>query len=324
MELSNLKARPDKFHDTVKLIERSFGYQSPNRFKIDFYPLMKQENRENCHIALDKGEVVAHTGIAKKTFKISDETFGVYFIGGVAVAPSHRGQGLSTLLLENIFRTFPQAAFYALWSEKIDLYRKYAFFPCVELFETPQNVGAASSFKREEFARLGHKDLERVKLLYKSCPELRPERSEEEWNDLKSVSSAQFYVKRDNGEISNYFFKNKGQDLIDVVHEYGNLKDRGEFAAHGKLWSSLRCENSTPLFGTLIKIGDFSLFSRFVERYTLGAIALTKLDEAVRFSFQGSDYKLSTENFLQGLLGPGRFEELGKTPKLFIPGLDSV
>ncbi|MEX0798907.1 MAG: GNAT family N-acetyltransferase [Bacteriovoracaceae bacterium] len=328
MKLSNLKARPDKYKDTLALIERNFEYQSPNRFDIDFFPLMKEENRENCWIFLKNDQVVAHTGVLEKKFKINNQLFPVAFIGGVAVEENSRGNGLSARLLENIFSAYRRVSFFALWSDKVEMYKKSGFYPCIELFELAAKENAASSFQKTKLSELSPENIESLKKLYDSESEIRVFRTQKDWKVLKNVSSCDLYVKR-NGEIlSNYIFVNKGQDLKGVIHEYGHLKDKSEALAHGKLWTSQFQKEATALFGALVKPGVAENFKNFIQAFTHNRIRIHsikgKIEEKIFFAFEGKDFALDTETFLQGVFGPGRFEELSDLPNLFIGGIDSV
>ena len=47
-------------------------------------------------------------------------------------------------------------------------------------------------------------------------------------------------------------------------------------------------------------------------------------DEIVEFSFEKNSFALSHSEFLQGVFGPGQFEELNELSPLYISGLDSI
>ena len=322
MELTNLCAQPDKFMNTLSLIERSFGYNDKNSFEVDFYPLMKEENRKHCWIIEDNGEVLAHSAALEKEIRIKGESFPVLFIGGVSVDEQHRGKGLSSKLLKHIFHTYPQNALYILWSDKIDMYKKYGFQPCIELHEWPQQPKLSSGFVETKIDELSADELASIKSLYQNESEIRIHRSNSDWDDIKKITSSSLYVKRKESKITNYFFINKGQDLKGVAHEYGHLDDAEEITVHGKLWSTREGQESAVLFGSLVKPGNFSMFADLI--HALSGIKVSSSNESVSFSFENESYTMNMEDFLQGVLGPGRFEELSNTPKLFISGLDSI
>lgn len=325
MKLSNLQAAPDQFLNTISLIESSFGYEKGNSFSVDFYPLVQPANRQNCWILYEdnshSNKVVAHTGVLKREFELGGKRYPVLFVGGVAVDPKHRGQGLSKRLLQHIFSTYPQQAMYILWSEKVEMYNKYGFEACVELHEHPKVLGN-SSFKELSFSELTKDKLNAIQSLYQNSLELRPSRSHEDWETIIKVRSSKLFIKEKDGEVINYFFMNKGQDLQGVIHEYGNLQDFEEISTHGRLWSSNPTGNSTALYACLAKIGDQGLFTDFI--YELSGILIQEISQHISFEFQGQSHSLPSKEFMLGLFGPGRFQELAAVKKLFIPGLDSI
>lgn len=327
MKLSNLQARPDKYLDTLALIEKSFGYDEGNSFAVDFYPLMKEGNRKNCWILLDdeteEETVVAHCGALSKEFYIDGKSFSSIFIGGVAVDEAHRGQGHSSKLLKHIFATYPHAALYVLWSDKVEMYKKAGFQPCIELFQNPQRP-SPSLFEETELSKLSKQELSDIISLYQNPREIRVHRSERDWKDLEKITSARLFIKRDQSKISNYFFLDKGQDLNGVIHEYGHLKDRNEMSAHGLLWSSQSSKDAQALFGSLVRPGEFDNFKRFIQALSGKKITVESLGDEIKFRFDQKDFSMEVQEFLQGVMGPGRFQELNALPKLFISGMDSV
>lgn len=315
MEVTNLYAHPDKYKDTIDLIERSFAYQSPNKFDVDFYPLVSKDNHSNCWIILDDNKVAAHSASINKEIKIKDKTHNIVFIGGVAVDQNHRGKGLSKTLLNKIFTEHTETSLFVLWSDKVDFYKKQNFYPAVELFEIPQIEGE-SSFKKVDWANIEN--------LYTNQNEYRISRNKNDWEEIKKITSTDMYIKESDGKIVNYFFMNKGQDLTGVIHEYGNLEDMSEILTHGKLWSSTPAPNAQALFGSLIKIGNQHNFKELILGLTNYKIHISSIGELISFSFDSKEFELSMEEFIQGVFGPGRFEELSTQPKLFISGLDSI
>src|SRR5690606_33879799 len=112
MKFTNLSNEPDKYSDTIKLIEKSFNYQSPNSFAVDFYPLMSPTNRRNCHIIIDNDSVIGHIGVMEKQFSISTQSFSILMMGGIAIDEAHRGLGLYKKLMQYVLSTYPSHAFY--------------------------------------------------------------------------------------------------------------------------------------------------------------------------------------------------------------------
>ncbi|MCO4755663.1 MAG: GNAT family N-acetyltransferase [Bacteriovoracaceae bacterium] len=323
MKLTNLQARPDKYLDTMSLIERSFNYSDENSFAVDFYPLVNKSNWQNCWIILDDDKVIGHSGCVRRSFKVKDKLIDSIFIGAVAVDQNHRGQGLSTKLLNHILESYSDVAFHILWSEKLELYKKLGFLPCVELYEIDQKQNS-TSFVKAMPAELSSDDLEDIKRLYQNSKEYRVLRTDKDWKDVFQIKSSSLYIKREQQKITNYFFINKGQDLSGVIHEYGHLEDLSEMRVNGKIWASQNIDASSALFGCLIKPGNLDKFKQALNYLTDSKIKLTSINDQVQFSFESTEFSLSIEEFMQGVLGPNRFEELSGCPPIFISGLDSI
>lgn len=329
MKVFNLRARPDKYQDTIELIEKCFGYKGNNSFKTDFYPLVKESNLSNCWAIEINGAVAAHAAASPRRFRLNGNEHTAIFIGGVVVDPVHRGEGLSSRLLEHIFKTYPECFCYMLWSDKVEMYKKRGFQPCVGLYEHPplasQGADQKDEFVKASFSALSEEDFATLRRLYETAGETRVFRSKEDWKDIKEISSARVYVKRDSGgKLVNYFIKGKGQDLQGIIHEYGNLENAEEIRAHGKLWTSKPLGECVALYGCLARPGKNELFAKFIGDYTDNRIIVKSVGGDVRFIHQNDLHQTNTPEFLQGIFGPGQFAELNGIKPLFISGMDSV
>jgi hypothetical protein len=153
---------------------------------------------------------------------------------------------------------------------------------------------------------------------------VRLSRDEKHWQELKEITSSDLYLIKSTDEIINYFMMNKGQDLTSIIHEYGHINDEQLelFSNYGNTWSpsSLK-KDSTNLFACLLKMGEVNLFKDFIKEYL--NIEILNIANEINFNFQGDEYTLQTEEFLQGFFGPGRFKELN-SPFINISGLDSI
>ncbi len=132
------------------------------------------------------------------------------------------------------------------------------------------------------------------------------------------MTSTDLYLQREHGIIKNYFLKNKGADLTNIIHEYGNASE--ELTAYGTLWTP-KTLNLTPIYlnAFLLKPGD--RFKDFIFSYS--QIEITELKENSKFIFQKQNYEMNKAELLAGIFGPGRFEELS-CPYLFVPGVTSI
>lgn len=322
MKLTNLYARADKYQDTINLIESEFGYSEDNSFETDFYPLIKEENRDNLFILLnDYDEVVAHTGILNKAFKIGAKTFKCNFIGGVVVKSDHQGKGLSRQLMEHVKDICREGAFSLLWSDKTDYYSKFDFYPCINQNQYEQTA-CHNSYSQVE---VDDELIDSIKGLYNNPLEYRPIRSDQDWKDIQKISSLSVYIKGSKSAPENYFFINKGQDLSSIIHEYGKFDE--EMLNYGNLWSPIEIASLSPTYqyATLLRIDNIDRFKEFVLSYSQNLIKLNEIDQyQASFQFGADLYNQKIEDFLTGLLGPSRYDELNDLKNIFIPGIDSI
>lgn len=324
MEYTNLKDSPEFVQKTYNLIEESFEYTKENSFNIDFYPLMEKSNHHNCYIYIDDNEVIAHIGVLERSLIVSNKTFNFTMYGGIAVRPSHRGKGLFKTLFHKVLLNFQKSTFHLLWSEKVELYKKYEFYPCVLLNEFKQHkTPFQEKVIQTKLKDLSSDDYKSVRELYDNL-ELRMTRESKHWESIQEISSTELYLVKSDSKVTNYFFKGKGQDLTNIIHEYGvmNKKSLELMRNHGNVWTTF---NDSPpsqiLCAALLRVGNEVNFKDFINSYT--GIEIQEFSKGINFKFSGNNYSFNKEEFLQGVFGPGRFEEL-KAPFLYISGLDSI
>lgn len=324
MIFTNLKDSPQYKDQTLTLIESAFGYDKKYSFAIDFYPLMSEANAHQQYIYIDNNEVVAHIGVKNKTLKVKSHTYHFNMLGGIAVHPDYRGKGLFKSLLSEVEKQFSKKiVFSLLWSDQIDLYKKYHYYPCLTLNEYAQS-SSPTKYPAIKLNQMSQADLKYLKEIYNQSSHLRPVRTDHDWEDLLSITSCDLYLVLKEDKIFNYFFMNKGQDLTGIIHEYGFLNEDilPEISAYGKIWSPLSLKQEhTNLFGAMLKIQNTNFFKDFVSQYC--HIDIVSIDDYVDFTFNEQAHSCSVEEFLLGVFGPGRYQEI-TAPYLFIPGVDSI
>lgn len=333
MTITTLKAAPHLYKATLSLIEKSFHYQSPNSFDVDFAPLMNESNFHNCFIIIDESEnVIAHIGVCERT--IAGST--VAMLGGIAVDEARRGEGhFQELIQDVIAEKRSDVAFFMLWSDQEKLYKKYGFHLCGTQLEISQSEGE-KKFTKTKLNSLNEKQLQEVKNLFKTSFAITystPERTDQDWKQLSLITSAELYIKEDATGVTSYFFMNKGQDLQGVIYEYGSKGDMGkhveEISAYGKVWIGSDFLSSDEIqFQFFMAPADTKLFAEFIANYTGRQILIRDINtmkQEVYFYFGEELLSLETEDFLRGVFGPGIFEEIEKELKpLFISGLVSI
>tara|TARA_B100001971_G_scaffold213155_1_gene245455 strand:+ start:33196 stop:34161 length:966 start_codon:yes stop_codon:yes gene_type:complete len=320
LKVTTLSTEPAKFTDTLSLIEKEFGYSSEFSFKTDFAPLMQESNFHNLYILLDNDEVVGHTGLLLKEIEIGNTSYTIGLIGGVVIKSTHQGKGYSKLLLDKVCEN-KDISFYLLWSDKTDYYKKFNFYPCIQQFQYEQ-ANCQSEYERSE---LTDEIISELQVLYNNGQEIRFERTPEDWQNIKKITSTDLYLKKENGKAINYFFINKGQDLQTIIHEYH--RPEKEMLNFGYLWTPTLLNGLAPThqYAALLRVNNIVSFKQFIKSITNNSIEVENMDNfEVAFKFNNQTFKQNIDEFLTGVFGPSRFEELEGLPYLYISGLDSI
>lgn len=333
----NLKQNPKLLDPTLKLIEKSFHYKSPHAFATDFAPLVDESNHHNCFVLeSEEGKVIAHIGVREVNLHINGHDYPFAMLGGIAVDESERGQGhFQTLLTDVLAEKRDEVAFFILWSDQEKLYRKFGFHLCGSQFEYDQVPSKKDTFQQTKYHLLSNSQQNEIQILYQQSYEkqfLTLARNKSDWEILSKVSSADLFIKEEQGQISDYFFRGKGQDLENIIYEYGSKTSLdnvfNQARAYGKVWSATpieETENSQYQF--FLAPGDHRILSLMVKAYTRDQIelrAINLIKNEAFFDFNQETLSLSIEEFIQGIFGPGAFEELGELKPIFISGLDSI
>ncbi len=321
-----LKERPDLALDTLNLIHKSFAYSKSNRFDIDFYPLFNEENFQNIHILVNENNlVVASIGFLEKKLKFKNRSVTVGFLGGIAVDEKSRGQGVFKDFFSEILKIYEnQVALLFLWSNLYEMYNKFDFHLAGEFYEY-QPLEAVETMKSKKLSELSQSDWDLIKKIYNENHNryLAVERTANDWNKIKKVSSVNGYIHND-----NYYFFNKGEDLMNVVHEFGG----GDLSELAKItysvWSptKLQLKNESKKTLALVKVADAKLFLAFLDTFFEGKIKVNTLTaKEIKFQFNQQVFVESISNFLTLLFGPNPAQEFQMyLPSLFIGGVDSI
>jgi predicted N-acetyltransferase YhbS len=332
-----LSQKPEYLEQTIRLIEKSFQYSAGFSFATDFAPLLHPSNQHNCFILVDQQEqVLAHVGVKEKQLQIDGNTHPICLLGGIAVDEAHRGQGLLQQLMQEVLsEKQSETSLFLLWSNLDQLYAKFGFYQCGDQFE----ITGQSSEKRFEltkFHQLSPEEQVTIKALYQDSFArlyVTCRRDAHDWQLIEQITSADLYVRRTDGRIVQYFFMNKGQDLTDIIYEYGAQEISPDFlkeiSSYGKVWMGKPLvESPSAFYQFLLCPGHTGLFSRLIQKLTSGRInlkELSKIKQEVYFEYDGELVSLSMDDFITGIWGPAPFEEIENDLKrVFISGLDSV
>jgi len=261
----------------------------------------------------------------------------VAFIGGISVAQELRGRGIFSEFFKDIINHYEsRCAFFILWSEKDNLYKKFNFIEFGSVIQTgieqlPEKI---LNFKRVNLSRLSKEDFKRIKDLYQKRLEhyIHPKRSSSDWDNIASIKSTQLYVAKVDDIIQNYFFINKGFDLPGIIHECSFLNDEdlvNSFKPY-RLWLPEKhiqyIDNHHEIYVGLIKINNNSLFNNFIQDVFNNDLIIKKTtSDYIEFTFLNKAYKTDHAEFIHMLFGPRPAKELLPYSNFFyIPGLDSI
>ena len=348
MEYSNLKISPHLIESTLKLIESALEYQKPNSFAQDFYPIFHPSNFENNHLLInDQNEVCAHIAVKLSTIIINQIEFPLIMLGGIAVEKKFQGQGLYKKLMADVLNRYQKKYCFALlWSDLDYLYRPFDFYQVFTQFQLKKKspMEKLPSIEKTKLNKLTHGDKIQIQNLYKNsfCSKfISISREKTHWKTLEQIESADLFIRRDlKNIIGSYFFQNKGQDLQNIIYEYGtinNLEDwMIEITNYGEVWSSHLPQNLNEddyiiSTGAYLKILNTDLFSNFIRHLTSNQITHLKIEtyetlneKKVKFNFKNDLIECNMESFLQGILGPNFFEDFNQSKPIFISGIDSI
>lgn len=332
MTITTLKAAPHLLEATLELIERSFHYQTPNKFSVDFTPLMNESNHHNCFVLVENEKVIAHIGVCEKKILGSS----IAMLGGIAVDEARRGEGFFNTLMQDVLaEKKSEVAFFLLWSDQEALYGKYGFYLCgtqIEMMQTPSH----QTFFKTKYHLLNQTQKKEIQQLFKNSFAVTyttPERNEPDWKEIEKITSADLFIRGENDKIEAYFFMNKGQDLNQIIYEYataGNIKHLiQEISSYGRVWLGSDLVDPQELqYQFFMAPGDTRLFADFIKTYTKDKMVIrdiNQIKQEIFFYFNEELLSLESEDFLRGVFGPGIFEEIETVVKpLFISGLVSI
>lgn len=334
--ITNLKDSPELLDEALHLIEESFEYQAPQRFEVDFYPLVSPSNREHNHLLLnEKKEVVAHIGCKVRSITLGNDHFNIVMLGGIAVSKDHRGSGLFQKLFSHVINSYKEkTTFFLLWSDLEKLYTKFSFSLCGGQFEFSSADKDEQTFTKTKYSSLSEEDKTSLKNLYSHSFKalyLTPDRNEKSWEEIERISSADLFIRKNEGKISDYFFMNKGQDLSGIIYEYGTSGNTENFlkeiSTYGKLWTAENLLESTEAhYQFFLSIGNEELFKNFISLYTEGKFAIRAFNfekNEIFIDYENETLSFEIDDFLRGVFGPEKFEEI-ETKPIFISGIDSI
>jgi predicted N-acetyltransferase YhbS len=335
-QVIRLSETPELLSQVVKIIEKEFGYKAENSVEVDFYPLLKEDNFYNNFVLInDVNEVLGHVGTKPCVYSIGENQYPILHMGGIAVPAEHQGKGyFRKLFSEVVYQLEKRHAFLFLWSDKQDLYEKFGFFPVGGQIQPKESYKDIEGYQKTTYKELNENEKQNIQDIYKanSLFFFKPDR---DWDDFANTTSANLYIKKDSQEIIGYYLEGKGQDLNNVIHEFGIHIDH--FEEEFVSFQDNACFMPFQFFPieqdffqlqytALCKFGNPYFLQNFIKDFSRGEIQnIQKKDDQLTFIFDNNDYQLTSREMLEALWGPQVVQEFfGRYQGLYIPGIESI
>lgn len=346
--------RPPNEGEWLKLVRfLDKNLRSETQWSItDEYPTaINPKNRHNVRIITDEEKILSHAVLKPLIVKTPQMILKIGAIGSVVTDEGHRGNGLSTKVLEECLAlaTSQQCDVAILWTNLFDFYRKMGFELC---------GSEVSIVFQEEFAA------PLTNLHYSNDPKVSPEaivrlyanhtvasiRSSDDIRKFLAIPNSNVYTAwTKEGKLAAYAIEGKGIDLGGYIHEWG-----GGVAELLSLLSYIRHLKQAPMtliaplhathllqeleklptlinYGNLgmIKILQFQQFTIKIKKAfrSKGIIDFTveKQGNEIVFGFANELFTLQSEADLCRLLfGPVDYETLGVFSPAAIEKLKAV
>jgi len=191
--------------------------------------LFTKRNLENACFLLFKDEIIGAIFCTYREINIKQCSFQAACLGGIFINEVHRGRGLFSPFLNKALAHLKKdnTDIFLLWSENESIYKKFKFRPVGTTYYEHQVSSSQkdiSNFKRKSISEINNKELFQLKKIYETDKVISNfKRSQEDWDDIKKISSIDIFIHYDSQKkIESYFLKNKGMDLNGIIHEFTN------------------------------------------------------------------------------------------------------
>lgn len=227
----------------LNFLNQTLRAQAPWSIAAEYPTALTPQNIHNIRIIADGEKVLSHAVMKPLIIKSPHVMFKVAAIGSVVTEEKHRGQGLSTQILNECLQSAAeqQCDLAILWTDQFDFYRKMGFelagsevsFVIEENFDVPaQNLKFMSDNKVSPDA---------IYRLY-STHTVSSVRTIEETRKFMQIPQTKVYTAWEpNGQLAAYAIEGKGVDLGGYIHEWG-----GQTSKLMTLLSYIRREKQTP------------------------------------------------------------------------------
>ncbi|MGB0453623.1 MAG: GNAT family N-acetyltransferase [Bacteriovoracaceae bacterium] len=336
-----LSDRAEFGDQVIQAMEREFGYDPENKAITDFFPLLNSHNFSNNFILIEEETetLIGHIGTKPRVWSIGGVEFPIVLMGGIFIDNKFQGHGLFRNFFQEVLSLIdPNTLFSILWSDKMDLYKKFGFIELGGQIQAQEHYKELEDYKKVSQRDLTDEQLKEIKSLFEQMHSkwLMPHRTSEDWKEWQNVESASLYIKEENKRIVSYYLKDKGQDLKDMIHEIGI--DQSLFETEllkfkdNRSWIPMQLFQLDETFfqlqvSCLAKAINQNVVQKFIEVFCSSKIKVLELleDSIIKVEIQNEVFDFHIEDLLQIILGPTVVDDFqGNFRGLYFPGIDSI
>lgn len=229
----------------LQFLDRSLRPDATWPISSEYPTALTKSNIHNMRIVTDQDQVVSHAVLKPLIIKSPLMILKAGAIGSVVTAQDHRGQGLSTQVIQGCLdeARAQDCDLAILWTNLYDFYRKMGFelagFEESVIIEKEFIAPEARSLKFMQGCQVSPEAILRVYSQHSVCTA----RTAEDIRKFLQIPKTQLYTAWDStGALVAYAVEGKGADLTDYIHEWG-----GKVSAIVALLSWVRKSKGRPI-----------------------------------------------------------------------------
>ncbi|MBO9668087.1 MAG: GNAT family N-acetyltransferase [Bdellovibrio sp.] len=215
--------RETELPQVLDFLNKKLRSEAPWSIAAEYPTALTPNNLHNMRIIADEERVLSHAVLKPLIIKSPHVIFKVGAIGSVVTDDQHRGQGLSTTVINDCLKSAQEQScdIAILWTDLFDFYRRMGFelagnevsFVIEDNFEMPiTNLSFSTDPKVAPDA---------IYRLY-SSHSVNSVRTIEETRKFLSIPQTKIYTAWEpNGQLAAYAIEGKGIDLGGYIHEWG-------------------------------------------------------------------------------------------------------
>lgn len=231
------------------------------------YPLVFESiGTGRVEVLEEADEIVSACAWIARTLATPSGDMPVAFIGSVATAHSIRGRGYGSRVLADTLEKARKegAALSLLWADEPEWYQARGWIPFgTENVFVIEHGNAILLPEPEGVRKATEADSDAIHTLYRNHVS-RTLRIKEETASLLRVPNMQTYVCEQDGEVVGYACMGRGEDLQNVIHEWGGTPET-VLPVVSQLWAKSR--NSVERIFMMVPETepDFRAYFKFVK-----------------------------------------------------------